>query len=350
MNQEQDYKPEAVVHAEGLSRKEWLDYRRQGIGGSDAAAVLGISPWRTARDLYYDKLNIATADDDENWVAKAVGQLLEPLVAKVFERQTGLRVHRMPYLFRHPHHPWMLADLDYLVDLPDGTNAILECKTTNHGAKELWWNNGAEAVPPYYRTQGCHYMAVVNLNRVYFCCLYGNTEEEVIIRRVDRDRAYEAELIAMEQDFWQTYVTTQTPPPYLEYSGELIQKSLRRAAGLGDGTAPPVTLGQRQAAQAAAYLELQARKCALAAQTKELDNEMKRLKGLIVDQMGDSREAAFDGPDGSYLVTCQPSYTVGIPKERLTRLKEQYPQVYQEFAVVTERRGFRIKKAAPLAA
>ena len=96
MNQEQDYKPEAVVHTEGLSRKEWLDYRRQGIGGSDAAAVLGISPWRTARDLYYDKLNIATADDDENWVAKAVGQLLEPLVAKVFERQTGLRVHRMP--------------------------------------------------------------------------------------------------------------------------------------------------------------------------------------------------------------------------------------------------------------
>ena len=57
------YAPQILVSTEGLPREQWLEYRRKGIGGSDAAAVLGISPFRTGRDLYYDKLNIVTADD-----------------------------------------------------------------------------------------------------------------------------------------------------------------------------------------------------------------------------------------------------------------------------------------------
>ena len=50
------YAPQILVGTEGLPREQWLEYRRKGIGGSDAAAVLGISPFRTGRDLYYDKL------------------------------------------------------------------------------------------------------------------------------------------------------------------------------------------------------------------------------------------------------------------------------------------------------
>lgn len=62
--------PKVLVSTEALTEQEWLTYRRQGIGGSDVAAILGISPFRTARDLYDDKLNIASAvDDTGNWVA-----------------------------------------------------------------------------------------------------------------------------------------------------------------------------------------------------------------------------------------------------------------------------------------
>lgn len=76
-----------------LTEQEWLAYRRQGIGGSDVAAILGISPFRTARDLYDDKLNIASAvDDTGNWVALEMGHLLEPLVAQIFTKKTGLEV------------------------------------------------------------------------------------------------------------------------------------------------------------------------------------------------------------------------------------------------------------------
>lgn len=162
----QQYEPLVLADTAQLARPDWLELRKKGLGGSDAAAVLGISPFRTARDLYYDKLGIVTTDDPVNWVALEVGTLLEPLVARIFEAKTGLKVYQRKCMFQHPLYPWMLADLDYLVDLPDGTTAIVEIKTTNYNAKDKWWYNGEEIAPLYYEVQGRHYMAVMNLNRV----------------------------------------------------------------------------------------------------------------------------------------------------------------------------------------
>ena len=68
--------PKVLVSTENLTEQEWLAYRRRGIGGSDVAAIFGISPFRTARDLYDDKLNIASAADDAgNWVALEMGHM-----------------------------------------------------------------------------------------------------------------------------------------------------------------------------------------------------------------------------------------------------------------------------------
>ena len=92
MTQAADYQPLVLVETADLSRDEWLAYRRKGLGGSDASAVLGISPFRTARDLYFDKLNIVTADDGGNWVAMEMGNLLEDLVARIFAKKTGLQI------------------------------------------------------------------------------------------------------------------------------------------------------------------------------------------------------------------------------------------------------------------
>ena len=76
---------------------------------------------------------------EENGGAKEVGHLVEPLVANIFERRTGLKVYQRKGMFQHPQYPWMLADLDYLVDLPDGGTAILECKTTTSNSADNWW-------------------------------------------------------------------------------------------------------------------------------------------------------------------------------------------------------------------
>lgn len=149
--------PLVLVETAGLSEAEWLAYRRKGIGGSDVAALLGVSPWRTARDLFYDKLNIVAVEDSEdNWVALEMGHLLEPLVAKIFQHRTGYKVYQVKKMFQHPKYPWMLADVDYFVEVPDGTTAILEIKTTNYNAKDHWWLDGEETVPVYYEYQGRH--------------------------------------------------------------------------------------------------------------------------------------------------------------------------------------------------
>lgn len=97
----------------------------------------------------------------------------------------------------------MLADLDYLVEMPGGGTAILEIKTTNYNARDNWWYNGQEIVPVYYESQGGHYMSVMDIDRVYFCCLYGNTEDETIIRH-----AYLFPSLSFEPYF---YVLTNTP-------------------------------------------------------------------------------------------------------------------------------------------
>lgn len=129
--------PLVLVETENLSREEWLDYRRQGIGGSDVAGIMGISPFRTARDIYYDKLNIVAVEEEPgNWVALEMGHLLEDLVAKIFHKKSGLEIYQIKKMFRHPKYPFMLADVDYFVRLPDGTTAILEIKTTNYNATD----------------------------------------------------------------------------------------------------------------------------------------------------------------------------------------------------------------------
>ena len=139
------YEPLVLVDTADLPEEEWLEYRRRGIGGSDAAAILGVSPFATARDLYYDKLKVVSYEDGEsNWVQKKVGHLLEDLVAEIFHVKTGFEIYQVKKMFYHPVYTYMLADIDYFIRLPNGKTAILEIKTTNYNAKDNWWLDGEE--------------------------------------------------------------------------------------------------------------------------------------------------------------------------------------------------------------
>lgn len=338
------YHPLVLVDTADLPEKEWLEYRRRGLGGSDAAAVLGVSPFATARDLYYDKTKqISYGDDEANWVAKKMGHLLEDLVAEIFHEKTGYRIYQIKKMFTHPIYTHMLADIDYFVELPDGTTAILEIKTTNYNAKDHWWYNGQKIVPINYEIQGRHYMCVMNLDRVYYCCLYGNNEDEAIIRHIDRDLDYESELIALEQHFWQNNVLAQVPPPYTE-DGDLIIESARRHFGPADETAPAVLLGAQMSASVQRFLELQAKKSALNADINRISAEMKRLQGRVIAEMGNSCTATCSIGENPYLITYNPVRKSSIVKEQLARLEEQHPDIYNEFVTVTESRRFYVKK------
>lgn len=342
--------PLVLVETENLSREEWLAYRRRGIGGSDAAAIFGISPFRTARDLYYDKLDIVSVEDDEgNWVAMEMGNLLEPLVAKIFARKTGYKVYQVKKMFQHPANPFILADVDYFVELPDGETAILEIKTTNYNARDHWWMGGEKIVPVYYESQGRHYMAVMDMDRVFFCCLYGNNEDEVIIREIRRDASYEEELIFLEREFWENHVLARTPPPYLE-DGDLIIDSARRHFGPANPDAPAVELNASMEAKVLRYLQLQEDKKSEEAHSKQIEKEMKRLKGMLVAEMGASCTAVCRSGGQNYTITYNPVYKPTIDKDGLLRLKLQYPDIYEQFVTVSESRRFYVKAAVSEAA
>jgi putative phage-type endonuclease len=338
------YAPEVIVDTAELSEQEWLEYRRQGIGGSDAAAVLGVSPFTTARDLYYDKLKIVSADDDDsNWVAKQVGHLLEDLVAQIFHVKTGYRIYQIKKMFRRPDYPFMIADVDYFVELPDGTTALLEIKTTNYNARDKWWDGALEIVPLNYEIQGRHYMCVMNVDRIYYCCLYGNNENEVIIRRVDRDMAYEYELIALERNFWEDHIEARVPPAYTE-DGELVLESVSRHFGAPDPLAPETALDAGLADNIVQYLELQRAKSALDSQTNEIESRMKRIRGVITDQMGRSCSASCERGGAVWSVSNTPVLRPMIGKDNLARLRERLPEVYAEYVTVSESRRFSVKE------
>lgn len=213
MNTALNYQPEVLVDTADLSREDWLNYRRLGIGGSDAAAIMGLSPFATIRDLYFDKIGVTPVieEEEENWVAKEVGHRLEDLVAMIFAKKTGLEVFPVRKMFRHPLYPFMLADVDYFIRFPDGSIGILECKTCNYNAKDKWADDG---IPENYVLQVRHYLAVMNMNKAYIACLYGNNENEFVYRCLERDRMEEEELIDQEKYFWEEYVEKKIEPPY----------------------------------------------------------------------------------------------------------------------------------------
>lgn len=336
-----NYKPEVVVETENLSREEWLQYRRQGIGGSDVAAIMGVSPFCTKRDLYYDKVGIKPAMDEEesNWVAKEVGHRLEDLVAEIFSRKTGLTVFPIRKMFRHPLYPFMLADVDFFIRFPDGSIGILECKTTNYNCQSKWEN---DSVPINYEYQGRHYMSVMNINKVYFACLYGNNEDEFIIRCMERDLELEEEFIAEEEFFWEENVAKRIEPPYVE-KPDLVLESIRKHFGSADKDADEIKLSRKHLAGIQNYMELKKKKSQLDSEVRKLEERMKESYMEIIEELGVSCSGILRDGNTEYIVTYNPSYRTTIDKKSLERLKIHHPDVYDDYVSTTESRRFAVK-------
>ena len=302
---------------------------------------MGVSPFATLRDLYNDKCgNPDVIQTEDNWVAKEVGHRLEDLVAKIFAYKTGYKVFAVRKLFRHPFHSFMQANVDFFVELPDGSIAILECKTTNYNSKEKW-NDGA--VPVNYEWQCRHYMAVMNLSCAYIACLYGNNENEFVYRRIDRDEVIEADMIEMEAHFWNEYVLGRIEPPYTE-SGDLVLESIRRHYGELDPTVDAVILPTSMAVKLEQYLDLAAQKSLLSQQIKELDEQMKIAYAPIVDVMKTSCSAVCVFGSNTYEVRNKPVFRTSISKDKLQKLEETHPALYSEYTETTESRRFSVKR------
>lgn len=338
------YKPEEVVNIEKLSREEWLEYRKKGIGGSDVAAIMGVSPFATIKDLYNNKISVLPVleEEESNWVAKEVGHRLEDLVAQIFSKKTGLEVFPIRKMFRHPLYPFMLADVDYFIRFPDGTYGILECKTCNYNAQSKWEN---DSIPINYIYQVRHYMSVMNLNKAYVACLYGNNESEFVIRYLERDLMEEEEIIEQESCFWHDYVEKKVEPMYVG-KPDLILESIRRYTGNADKSIPEISLSGLESKNLEKYLALAEEKSKLEKRKKEIEAEQKALSVPFVEKLGQGCKAILEDGLYKYKVTYNPTIRTQVGKTSLEKLKIQHPDIYEEYTQVTESRTFRVKREA----
>lgn len=182
-----------LVSTKDLSREQWLAVRNGGIGSSDAAAAVGLSPYKSPLELWLEKTNRKPADDLSQSEAVFWGSTLEAIIANVYAARTGNKVRRVNAVLQHPDHPYMLANLDRAV----GADGILEVKTAGGHSAPFW----AEGVPEHYQCQVLHQLAVTGKAWADVAVLIGG--QDFRIYRIERDEAQIADLIEREAIFWQ---------------------------------------------------------------------------------------------------------------------------------------------------
>ncbi len=268
-----DYTPVKIVDTLGMQEKNWLQYRRKGLGGSDVSALFGVNPWITRRGLYFDKIGLSKSAP-RNQYSLDFGHAVEPFVANWFqygyehsqykawlEKRLGTKLkafhlYKDTWMYRHPLYPFLQSDLDYRFHAvgSDGKpyDGIFECKTTNPNSFLTKWSKnrwGWNSVPEYYAWQCREYMSVMNLDYTIIACVAGNNEDDYAAAFVRRDLDKEEELIGTARDFWENNVRRQVPPPLAEDEAHadtewdtLIEYGMAPGAGDGESAGDPVIL------------------------------------------------------------------------------------------------------------
>ena len=193
-----------LVSTENMPYADWLEYRKQGIGGSDASVIAGVNPFRSIFDLWLDKTGQKEPEEGESECIH-FGNVLEPVVRKEFMRRTGLKVRRKMAILQSREYPFMLADLDGVI-YEDGKLCIFEAKTASAYKREIW----EEGVPLEYQYQIQHYMAVTGAEKTYIAALVGGNT--FLYHEVCRDEEMIRSIIRMEREFWENCVLAGEEP------------------------------------------------------------------------------------------------------------------------------------------
>ena len=197
-----------VYETKDMSKEQWLEARKCGIGGSDAASVLGLNPYKSSVSVYIEKVDyihgVSMSDKNINGCKKdssneevnyrmELGNKLEDFVANEFSLKTGLKVRNVNGILKNDKYPFAIANIDRAVV---GEKAFLECKVTNSFNKKEW----IKTIPIHYKIQMNHYMAVTGATHCYVAALIGN--EDLVIHKLERDEEMIDEIMKLEEMFW----------------------------------------------------------------------------------------------------------------------------------------------------
>uniref|UniRef100_D5WYT3 Phage-type endonuclease n=1 Tax=Thiomonas intermedia (strain K12) TaxID=75379 RepID=D5WYT3_THIK1 len=301
-----------LVSTKDLSRDDWLDVRKKGIGSSDAAAAVGLNPYQSALELWLIKTGrdsgLPKVDPHDETSPMYWGTLLEPIVAAHYVKRTGHKVRRINAVLQHPSVPWMLANIDREV-MGSPEVSILECKTAGLHGSRLW----RDGVPEYVQIQVQHQLAVTGKAAADVAVLIGG--QELQVHRVARDDALIAHLMELEARFWR-YVESDTPPPADGSDSAALALSALFPADSG-----AVVNFQGDATLNGVFEDWLALKAKLA----QLDAQESQCKHTLQQAMGEATQAEFE----SGVVTWKKSKD-SLSLDTAALLKDQ-PQLLSQY-------------------
>ncbi|MCD9045931.1 YqaJ viral recombinase family protein [Luteimonas sp. MHLX1A] len=273
-----------LVETRTLDRGQWLEVRKGGIGSSDAAAAVGLNPYKSQLELWLEKTGRAAGneggidmDSPMHW-----GTLLEPYVAQAYQQRTNRRVRKLNAVLQHPTFPFMLANIDReIVGSPEVQ--ILECKTAGEFGSRLW----RDGVPEHVQLQVQHQLAVTGKAAADVAVLLCGQQLE--IHRIERDDAVIARLIVLEARFWE-HVETDTPPPA---DGSASADKALRQLYPGGGDTLDFSEDRRLSG---AFAEL----VTLRRELEAKEGQAELLKQTLQQAMGDAARAVFASGEVTY--------------------------------------------------
>jgi len=304
--------PIPLVDISNLTEEDWLKWRALGIGGSDTAAILNVSPWKTKLQFFHEKTGKAPAfKKNYNAAAKMAGHVWEPYVAQVLEYKLkqldwvktveildDTTMYRCGQKNADGSLKWPFAQADFdRVAIINGVPYIAELKTTNlrNYSTIKKWSDGI--VPFYYETQVRHYMAVANIDHAVICCCWGvnfqDTDSAMIF--IDRDMSIEEELMQAEADFVEC-CECGFAPDVDDEKPVLLQKYYNDLYGLADKELPAVELTEAYADAIQEIIKAQER-------VERAEKELSKMKELLSEAYNKVIPALV-APDGTRISGC----------------------------------------------
>ena len=305
-----------LISTVGLEHEEWLLYRKQGIGGSDAGAVCGLNPYRTAIQVYYDKTSDALEVVDNE--AMRQGREFEEYVARRFCEASGKKVRKANAMFYDENYPFMLADVDRMVV---GENAGLECKTASPYTEGNWQE---DKIPLSYQLQCHHYMSVCNADAWYLAVLiYGR---DFKYYKIERDEEIIRDLIRMEKEFWNEHVLKRVIPD--PDGSKVADAALAEHFNKTESVSIPLT----------GFDEKLKRRQELLSLLDKMETEKRQIDQELKIYLGEAEVAE----NTSYRVSWKPVTRSSLDEKRL---KEEEPEIYDKYLRVTSSRRFTVRAA-----
>lgn len=305
------------------TRAAWLAWRREGIGASEIAAVVGLSPWQSPLALYLRK--IGELPDTEPNTAMQLGNDLEPFVADQFHKRTGLHVTGEQTWCVHPELSFARCTVDgFVVESPSSLVSdalgVFEAKTTGNLDR-------FDPLPTHVELQVQWQMFVTDQQHAWVTA-FGATQGGLDVRVIEvvRDETAIQRVLPIVTEFWQR-VLDRVPPPVKAYH----PSDARDLAAAFDEPEPESSVELDDVSDM--IDELRLRK----AEAKQLEASIGQIENALKARLGDAEAGTLDGEP---VVTWKPVTSTRFDSKAC---KAQAPDVFERFATQTTSRRFLLR-------